>query len=82
MERTFERICCDFRHRDVRLIDLVQVETRVFGEWGMACLSHEGDDAVVPMEAIADIRFMADVNAREAIVRMRALLGNDGGDGR
>ena len=39
IETTFERICCDLRHRRVELLELVQAEGRVFGEWSMARVS-------------------------------------------
>ncbi|WP_375465715.1 BLUF domain-containing protein [uncultured Methylobacterium sp.] len=39
VEATFERICCDLRHRRVELIELVEAEGRVFGEWSMGRIS-------------------------------------------
>ena len=36
VEETFERICCDLRHRQLRLFELVAAEERVFGAWSMA----------------------------------------------
>lgn len=35
VEATFERICCDLRHRRVRLLELAVAEDRVFAEWAM-----------------------------------------------
>ncbi|MEA1834280.1 BLUF domain-containing protein [Methylobacterium durans] len=36
VEATFERICCDLRHRRVELLEFVHAEARIFGEWSMA----------------------------------------------
>ena len=35
LEACFERICCDLRHREVRLLKLAQVDRRAFGQWPM-----------------------------------------------
>lgn len=36
VERTFERIQCDFRHADVVVLEVGIVQTRLFGDWSMA----------------------------------------------
>lgn len=36
VERTFERICCDHRHRRMELLEFVHAENRTFAEWSMA----------------------------------------------
>lgn len=36
VEATFERICCDLRHRQLRLFELIACEERVFRMWSMA----------------------------------------------
>lgn len=36
VEATFERICCDLRHRRVQLLEVAIVEERVFDKWPMA----------------------------------------------
>ena len=36
VERTFERIQCDFRHADVVVLEVQAVEARLFGDWSMA----------------------------------------------
>ena len=74
VERTFETICCDFRHDDVKLIDLVPVKSRVFPEWNMAFLSDEAETRVPLAQDLEDIRFLVGVNAREAVNQMRAVL--------
>lgn len=74
VERTFERICCDFRHEDVKLIDLVPVKERAFGEWSMAFLSAETGATISLRDDMEDVRFLVGVNAREAVLQMRRLL--------
>lgn len=36
VEATFERICCDLRHRQVELLEFVPATERVFAQWSMA----------------------------------------------
>ena len=36
VERTFERIQCDFRHADVIVLEVGPAEARMFGDWSMA----------------------------------------------
>jgi len=36
VERTFERIQCDFRHADVVVLDSRAVDARMFGDWSTA----------------------------------------------
>lgn len=74
IETIFERICCDFRHRDVRLIDLVPIKERLFSEWGMALLSDDKDTVVGTNGNLEEIRLMVGVNAREAIHQIRNTL--------
>ena len=74
LEDVFERICCDFRHWDLHLIDLAPASDRQFKDWGMACMV--GDD-LADKELVADlqgINFLIGVNAAEAVREMRALL--------
>ena len=78
IEATFERICCDFRHCELKLIDLQTVPERQFAEWGMACLVNEDGCAVDRHAALAEIKLLSTLNAREAMVHMRDLL--DAGD--
>lgn len=72
IESTFERICCDLRHRRVELLELVQAETRVFGEWSMvritadrtieklfpSCLMTEDEQRPDSLSAQATIQLM------------------------
>jgi len=74
VENVFERICCDFRHEDVKLIDLVPVKERIFAEWDMAVLCPEADTAIRLRDDLEEVRFMVGINAREAVSQMRRLL--------
>ena len=74
LEETFERICCDFRHREVKLIDYQTVSSRQFAQWTMACLVDEHDRSVGLGDALSEIRLLATLNFREAVTRMRSLL--------
>lgn len=40
LERTFERICCDARHRKLQLVDLAAADQRVFENWEMIRVDH------------------------------------------
>ncbi len=42
IERVFERICRDLRHRRIVLLDFSDVDRRAFGEWDM--VAFEGDE--------------------------------------
>ena len=74
VEETFERICRDFRHTDVQLVDLVNVPERRFPEWGMACLDATRETRIPLQEAALDLKFLVGVNARQAVAQMRQLL--------
>jgi hypothetical protein len=77
VERTFEAICCDFRHEDVKLIDLVPVKERVFCDWNMAVLGVDGETTLTTRDDLEEIRFLVGVNAREAVGQMRRLLASE-----
>lgn len=79
LENLFERICCDFRHASVRLIDLMPIEERLFRDWGMACLSAGKDTPLNLREELGEVRFLVGVNGREAVDHMRTLLDKHGG---
>ena len=74
VEKTFERICCDFRHVDVRLIDLVNVSERLFEGWDMAFLSDDEMSSLALGDELQEIQFLAGVNASQATLQMRSLL--------
>ncbi|MEZ5744760.1 MAG: BLUF domain-containing protein [Sphingomonadaceae bacterium] len=74
LEDTFERICCDFRHEKLRLLDLVPVDGRLFYGWSMACLTVEGAREVRLKSQIQEVRSLVGVNARDAVKGIQALL--------
>lgn len=74
IEVTFERICCDFRHVEVRLVDLVPIKERQFGEFRMASLYADGAPGSPSVDELNDVRFTIGVNAKEAVHQMRTLL--------
>ncbi|KWV93649.1 BLUF domain-containing protein [Erythrobacter sp. AP23] len=74
LEDVFERICCDFRHEMVRLLDLQTVPSRIFAEWGMASVV-DSENASDPLRAkLGSIPFLAGLNAGEAIRELRAAI--------
>lgn len=74
LETTFERICCDFRHGSLRLVDLTPVKARLFADWDMALVEGATGEAICVTSEIEEISFLVGVNAREAMRQMRTLL--------
>ena len=75
VEETFERICKDMRHADVRLIDLVGTGERLFEGWDMACLDGSAADCGEGMaDELRHVRNLAGVNASQAVAFMRELV--------
>jgi hypothetical protein len=74
VEETFERICRDFRHHTVKLIDLVEVNERVFPEWSMAGIAGDAETRIRLNDEIEELRFLVSINADEAVRQMRTLL--------
>lgn len=74
LEQTFERICCDFRHTDLRLIDMQPADERLFADWSMACLAADDKAPADFVAALEEIDFLVGTNPREAVQAMRALL--------
>lgn len=79
LEHLFERICCDFRHTNVRLIDLVPAEERLFRDWGMACLAVGESSPINLRDELHQVNFLVGVNGRQAIDQIRSLLDRYGG---
>ena len=77
VEKTFERICCDFRHVDVRLIDLTSVSERLFEDWDMACLCEGEETSLALRDGLQEIRFLVGINASQATLQMRNLLDSE-----
>ncbi len=76
LETTFEKICCDFRHRSVMLIDLNPARERLFADWDMALLEGASGKRVSVSSELEEIQFLVGVNAREAMRQMRAVLNS------
>jgi hypothetical protein len=74
VEATFERICCDFRHAQVKLVDLVAVKDRLFAGWSMAHLCEGEDPGSSLDEDLRNVRYLLGVNARVAVERMHDYL--------
>ncbi len=75
LEETFESICCDLRHENVRLIDLFAIQSRMFGDWKMTCLTDQGHSDIELCDGLQNIRILVGVNAREAMAELSRLLG-------
>ena len=74
VEATFERICCDLRHRHVRLLELAVAEERVFGDWAMVQVTPTLQLAqLCPSVGAGEARLDA-TTANAAIQVMRTLL--------
>jgi len=71
IEATFERICCDFRHSDMKLVDLTPVRERAFPGSGLTLL--DAGEAGDLREDLEELRFLIGVNAREALDMMQRL---------
>ena len=74
IEDTFERICCDLRHTNVRLIDLVSVSERIFPEWGMKFLSQTQETSIALRDDLQHIHVLVGVNASVAVEQMRKCI--------
>lgn len=71
---TFERICCDFRHRGLALLEIEPADERIFGDWAMAHVEEGEDLTIVLRDDLEDIRLLAGVNAHNTVLRIRELL--------
>lgn len=74
VEAAFERICCNFSHSNVKLIDLIAVKTRMFEGWAMARLSEADEPGAFLDEELRNIRFLLGINARIAVEKMHECL--------
>lgn len=71
---TFERICCDLRHRNLALLEIEPADERIFGDWSMAHVGDGEDLTIALRDDLEDIRLLAGVNAHNTVLRMRQLL--------
>jgi hypothetical protein len=74
VEATFERICCDLRHRHVRLLELAVAEERVFGDWAMVQVTPTLQLAQLCPSVGAGAARLDATTANAAIQMMRTLL--------
>ncbi|MGB3798041.1 MAG: BLUF domain-containing protein [Alteraurantiacibacter sp.] len=74
IEQTFEKICCDLRHTNVKLVDLASVSERMFPEWEMKVLSEMQETSLALRDDLQHIRFLVGVNARVAVEQMRKCI--------
>jgi hypothetical protein len=74
LEETFERICNDFRHREMKLIDYQTVPARLFPHWQMACLTDQEDGLDGRGGSLSEIRLLSTLNVREALTAMLRLV--------
>ncbi|WP_342152907.1 BLUF domain-containing protein [Methylorubrum sp. SB2] len=75
LETTFERICCDLRHRRVELLEFTQAAGRVFPEWSMTSVPTDGSAETLfrPFQEKLEQAFEA-VSAQTAIHLLRSLI--------
>lgn len=74
VEEVFERICCDFQHSNLKLIDLIAVKERLFGAWHMARLCEGQDPGSSLDDELRNVRYLLGVNARVAVERLHECL--------
>ena len=74
IELTFEKICCDLRHTNVKLVDLASVSERMFPEWEMKVLSETQETSIALRDDLQHIRFLVGVNAKVAVEQMRKCI--------
>jgi hypothetical protein len=80
VEATFERICCDLRHRQLQLLAVATADSRVFADWAMV-RSRPGVDLVRLYPATASEPQLQQASAAEAIRIMRIALLRGGAAG-
>lgn len=79
IERKFESICCDLRHRRVRLLQLAVADERIFGDWSMSRVTPTAELASLCPTLDASERTRLDATRAEgALQAMRALLVAEG----
>ena len=74
MEPVFEAICCDLRHREINLVDLVPIKSRMFAQWEMALIADDNNTHTERHANLQEVKLTIGVNAREAERQMRDLL--------
>ena len=75
VEATFERICCDMRHRRLELIELVEAEGPMFADWSMARITADQTvERLVSCLPGSENPVLETASAQATIQLMRALL--------
>ncbi len=75
LEATFERICCDLRHRRVQLLEITEVGERLFEGWSMALLGGEQPfQALIPLISPVGKPELRRESTRAVVQLMRACL--------
>lgn len=75
VEKTFERICCDLRHRHLHLLEYVAVESRVFADWSMTGIAAGAQvTGLLANGTPMDMRDAAPRSASAVVAAMRARL--------
>lgn len=72
IENLFESICCDLRHKDVRLIEVVETDRRLFEKWSMAYIDEA--NCVTLQGTVDAIKHEGAVSAAKALNKMLELL--------
>jgi hypothetical protein len=80
VEATFERICCDLRHRQFQLLAVTTASSRVFSDWAMV-RSRPGVDLARLCPASVSEPQLQQASAAEAIRIMRIALLREGAAG-
>ncbi|MEM0908772.1 MAG: BLUF domain-containing protein [Pseudomonadota bacterium] len=76
IEPVFERICCDTRHANIRLIEFVEADQRLFPDWSMA---FHGDTQstfghTAASELLAEVNDDKPISAEGVLRHMRRLI--------
>jgi hypothetical protein len=79
LENTFERICHDFRHARLMLVDMSPANERMFERWSMTYLAQNDEPARLRVNRdLEELYFTVNTNAAEAMRQMRGLLLGEG----
>lgn len=74
LEVTFERICRDLRHRQLKLVELQEVGARLFGPWSMVGINRRDLEAAKDDPFIADLDLHLGMRPEDVVRAMRAAL--------
>ncbi len=75
LNKTFQRIAADARHKDVELIGLEPVQSRVFGNWSMAFIDDSKEVREIIMDHCGADRLVTDaLDLSRATALVRAML--------